>query len=101
MDPLRLAIAAVPVAAYLVVVGIVNLRRRPLLASGSADLAAVGIAISGLVFVGPIELFRPQAATADLGDAVWVLMLGLYALPYMLFVLISRPRLVVYNMTAE
>ncbi|MEM1305204.1 MAG: hypothetical protein AAGG46_09920, partial [Planctomycetota bacterium] len=51
--------------------------------------------------VGPIELFRPQAATADLGDAVWVLMLGLYALPYMLFVLISRPRLVVYNMTAE
>ena len=69
--------------------------------SGAGDLAAIGLAVSGLVFVGPIELFRPETATADLGDAIWLLMLGLYWLSLLLVMLISRPRLVIYNMTAE
>jgi hypothetical protein len=58
-DPFRLAIALVPVAAYALVLAIVNARRRPFLTSGGSDLGSLGIAISGLMFVGPLELFRP------------------------------------------
>ena len=42
IDPLRLAIACIPLAAYALVIGLVNLRRRPLLVSGGADLTALG-----------------------------------------------------------
>lgn len=101
MDPLRLTIACVPVAAYLLLLGIVNLRRKPLLTTGACDLAAMGIALSGFVFVGPIELFRPEAATAELGNWMWLFLLAFYWLWIALATLISRPRLVIYNMTAE
>ena len=63
IDPFRLAIALVPVAAYVLLLGLVNLRRRPFLTSGGSDLTALGVALSGLMFVGPLELFRPEAAT--------------------------------------
>lgn len=101
MDPLRFAIAVVPLSAFLIVMGVVNTRRRVLMASGSAELGATLLAISGLVFVGPIELFRPEPATQDLGDAVWLLLLGLYWLSTILVVLSCRPSLIFYNTTPE
>ncbi|TWT89047.1 hypothetical protein Mal64_25390 [Pseudobythopirellula maris] len=101
MDPLRFAIAAVPLAAYLLLVGLVNMRRRPMLVTGANDLAALGAAASGLAFVGPIELFRPAAATEALGDAIWVTLLVLYWLWVSLGVMLARPRLVVYNATSD
>ena len=101
MDPLRTAIACVPLAAYLLLLGAVNVRRRPLLTSGAADLAALGAALTGFAFVGPIELFRPQALTADLGNLVWLFWLVFYWTGLALAVLILRPRLVVYNASLE
>ncbi len=101
MDPLRLAIACVPLSAYLMMLGVVNLRRQPLLTSGAADLGALGAALSGFVFVGPIELFRPQALTADLGNFVWLFWLVFYWTGLALVVLVLRPRLVVYNASLE
>ena len=56
-DPLRLAIALVPLVAYGLVLGILNARRRPFLTTGGADLATLGVALTGLVLVGPIEFF--------------------------------------------
>ena len=100
-DPFRLAIALLPVAAYLLVVGCVNLRRRPTLISGGADLAAIGLALSGLAFVGPLELFRPEPATAEFGNFVWLMLLAFYWLCLVLVVLLARPRLVVYNTSIE
>lgn len=100
-DPLRLAIALVPVASYCLLLAIVNARRRPFVTTGGCDLAALGAALSGLVLVGPIELFRPEAASADFGSYVWLFLLGFYWLWVWLAVLVARPRLVVYNVSAE
>jgi hypothetical protein len=101
IDPLRLAIAVVPVAAYVLLLGLVNLRRRPFLTSGGCDLTALGIALSGLVFVGPMELLRPEAATRSFGNYIWLFLLLFYWLWLLLVVLLSRPRLVIYNISAE
>jgi hypothetical protein len=101
VDPFRLAIALVPVAAYALVLAIVNARRRPFLTSGGSDLGSLGIAISGLMFVGPLELFRPEAATREFENYIWLFMLSLYWLGLVLVVLLARPRLVVYNITSE
>ena len=38
-DPLRLAIALLPLVAYFATIGTLNARRRPFLTSGGADLA--------------------------------------------------------------
>lgn len=101
IDPFRLSIAMVPLVAYLLVIGCINLRRRPFVTAGANDLAALGVALSGLMFVGPIELFRPEAATAEFGNFVWLFLLAFYWLWVALVVLVSRPRLVVYNMTVD
>jgi len=101
VDPFRLAIALVPVAAYVLLLGLVNLRRRPFLTSGGSDLAALGIALSGLMFVGPLELFRPEAATREFGNYIWLFLLMFYWMWLLLIVLLARPRLVIYNISAE
>jgi hypothetical protein len=101
VDPFHLAIALVPVAAYVLLLGLVNFRRRPFLTSGGCDLTALGIALSGLVFVGPLELLRPEAATRSFGNYIWLFLVMFYWLWLLLVVLLSRPRLVVYNISAE
>ena len=98
-DPLRMAIALVPVASYLLLLALVNVRRRPFLATGGSDLATLGAALSGLVLVGPIELFRPEAASAEFGNYVWLFLIVFYWLWVWLIVLLARPRLVVYNIS--
>jgi uncharacterized membrane protein len=100
-DPFRLSIALVPLAAYCVLLGLVNARRRPFVTTGGCDLAALGAALSGVILVGPIELFRPEDASADYGAYVWLFLLVLYWLCVVLAVLVARPRLVVYNIRGE
>ncbi len=100
-DPLRLAIALVPLAAYCLVLGILNARRRPFLTSGGADLAALGAALTGLVLIGPIELFRPEQASAEFGSYVWLFLVVFYWLCLWLTALVARPRLVVYNISGD
>lgn len=101
VDPFRLAIALVPVAAYALLLGLLNLRRRPFLTSGGCDVAALGVALSGLIFVGPLELFRPEAATRSFGNYIWLFLVLFYWLWLVLLVLLARPRLVIYNISAE
>jgi hypothetical protein len=100
-DPLRLSIALVPLAAYFFLLALVNMRRRPFVTTGGCDLAALGGALSGMMLVGPIELFRPEAASTDYGGYVWLFMIVFYWLCVWLAVLVARPRLVVYNISAE
>ena len=99
MDPLHLCIALGPVIAYLMLLGLLNCRRRPFLTTGARDLAALGIGVSGLVVAGPMELFLPELAANQFGSYVWPMMLALYGLCWTLLVLLIRPRLVIYNMT--
>ncbi len=101
IDPLRFAIAAVPLASYLLLLGLINSRRRPFLTSGGCDVMALGVALSGLMFVGPIELFRPEAATQSFGNYIWLFLLCFYFLWLLLMMLLGRPRLVIYNISAE
>ncbi|MCE5302924.1 MAG: hypothetical protein LLF97_07430 [Planctomycetaceae bacterium] len=101
MDPFRLCLAAGPVAVYLLLLGAVQLSRRPLLVSGGRDAATLALALSGLVIIGPMELFFPFAAAAQFGSQVWLLLLGLYAMCVVLSLLLLRPRLVIYNISAD
>jgi hypothetical protein len=100
MQPLHLAIALGPLAVYFLLLGMVNLSRRPWLTTGARDAAALGTAVSGLVAVGPIELFVPEQAMSR-GPFAWVLLLALYVLCLTLLALLLRPRLVIYNVTLE
>jgi hypothetical protein len=104
MDPFRLSLALGPLAIYLMVIGAVNMFRRPFVVSGGRDTAALGLAISGLVIVGPAELFFPVRASLrfePLPWMVWVLLVALYALSVVLVVLLLRPRLVIYNVSRD
>jgi hypothetical protein len=55
------------VAVYLLLLGVVNWSRRPLLVSGGRDAAALALAVSGMAIVGPIELFFPFHITFGVG----------------------------------
>jgi hypothetical protein len=101
LDPFRLSIAVVPLAAYLILLGMVSLRRRPLVVSGASDLATLGAALTGVVFIGPIELFRPEPHTVAMGNYIWLVLLAFYGLVVMVVVLLARPRIVVYNIRLE
>ena len=76
MDAFRLCLAIGPVAMYLLLLGALNLSRRPLLVS-ARDAAALWLAVSGLIIIGPLELFIPFDALARLGPYAWVLLLSL------------------------
>ncbi len=101
MDPLHTTVAIAPLAAYLLLVGMLNLSRRPHLTTGTRDLYALGIAVSGFFVVGPLKLFMPEPAAIVFGPYIWLMLIAFYSLCLTLFVLIVRPRLVVYNVKIE
>lgn len=101
MDPLHLCIALGPLAIYLLLLGMINLSRRPFVTSGARDAAALGIAIGGFVVAGPMELFLPEAAAVRMGIWVWPTCISFYVLCLSLAVLLMRPRIVIYNVTVE
>jgi hypothetical protein len=86
---------------YLLLVGSINFARRPRLVSGVRDAATVALAVSGLVIIGPMELFFPFQAAAQFGPYVWLLLLALYTLCAILWLLMLRPRLVIYNISGD
>ena len=95
------AIAAIPLAMYLVMLGAIRLRRRPLVTTGWRDTAALGIAIMGLVAIGPTQLFFPTYASARFSGWVWGMLLMLYLLGLLLVMLSCKPRLIVYGLEEE
>jgi hypothetical protein len=101
MDPFRLTLALGPAAIYLLLLGMINLSRRPLLVSGGRDAAALALAMTGMLIVGPFELFLPQASVMRYGPYVWVMVLTFYGLSVAMGILMLRPRLVIYNISAD
>lgn len=93
----EILIAVAPIAMYFMLLGVVNLRRRPHVLAGSREILLVGLALAGLVVIGPMQLFFPLNAANEFGPYVWILLFVFYILLLLLWVLISRPRLVVYN----
>jgi len=99
IDPFRLCVAVLPLATYFLGLGLVNLSSRPLVLTGAHDLALLGVGLSGLMVVGPLELFVPTAAAVHFGQYVWLFLLALYGLGVTFLVLLAQPRLVIYNVT--
>ena len=105
MEPFHRCLALGPLAIYLVLLGAINLARRPRLVSGGRDAAALGLAVSGLVFVGPLTLLFPEGAAAPFGLAggrhLWLTFVGLLAICLIIAFLVLRPRLIIYNISVD
>jgi hypothetical protein len=105
MEPFHQCLALGPVAIYLLLLGVIGLSRRPVLVSGGRDAAALALAVSGMVFVGPLALVCPASLAARIGPAgtryIWLMMIALFALGMVLMLLHLRPRLVIYNIAAD
>jgi hypothetical protein len=105
MVPFHQCLALGPVAIYLLVLGAIGLLRRPMVVSGGRDAAALALAVSGMVFVGPLSLFFPETIAARMGPAgtryVWLMLISLLVLCVSFMLLNLRPRLVIYNITAH
>jgi hypothetical protein len=97
MEPFSLLIAILPLAAYLTLFGAIRLSGRPVVTTGGRDIFAVAVAVSGLIAIGPAELFFPRAAATLFGAAIWPVLAFLYFLVVTLIVMSARPRLVVYG----
>lgn len=98
MSSIPFAIAAIPVAIYLILMGGLRLRNRPLVTTGWRDTLTLGIAASGLVAIGPMQLFFPADAAARWHGWVWLALLILYLLGLAMVLLSCRPRLIAYGM---
>ncbi len=105
MEPFHRCLALGPVAIYLILLGVINLLRRPLVVSGGRDAAALGLAVSGLAFVGPMALLFPQSVAAHFAPVtakyLWLLFAGMLAIGLVVVLLTLRPRLVIYNISVD
>ena len=101
MDPVRVTIALGPLCVYLVLIGWLNLSKRPFVTSGARDILALSLALSGLVAIGPIELFMPERAAALMGAKIWLPLIMLYMLVASLISMVMKPRIVVYNVSSD
>jgi hypothetical protein len=95
---LPLWVAVVPLGLYLAVLGWLHLRRRPTVFGGGLDLILLATAVSGLVLAGPLALLQPA-----FGAATWAtgMLLSTFVLIVASAILVTRPRLVIYNITVE
>jgi hypothetical protein len=101
MDTFSACLAFGPLAIYLMLLGAINLQRRPLIIGGTRETLSLGLALAGLAIVGPMQLFMPEDAATRFGEYVWLLLLSFYVLCLTLIVMNSRQRLIVYNISPD
>jgi hypothetical protein len=99
IEPFAVLLALLPLIAYLVVFSLIRLSGSQLVTTGGRDLAAVAFAVSGLIMIGPLELFFPRPAATVFGAKVWIVLALFYVLCVLLVALTSRPKLVIYGRT--
>ncbi len=97
MDLFPIAAAVLPIIVYLLVLAFLSLRRRPTVQTGFVDSLLLGLAASGVVMVGPLDLFLPSAAAYRYGMYYRAMLLVLYSLIVLLVATSRRPRMVIYN----
>ncbi len=101
MDPLHFCIVVTPLAVYMLLLGLINLRGRPFVTTGARDTAALAIGLVGFVIAGPMQLFFPEGAASQFGPWVWLMLIVFYGLCISLSVLLMRSRIVIYNVSME
>lgn len=90
--------ALVPLAAYLLAIGLLHLRRRPSALAGGWDAVALAAAVGAAIVLGPIDLVLPASVGAPWR---WVVAAGCFTLAAVTAQLAMRSRLVVYNVSVE
>lgn len=98
LDSIPLWASLVPLAVYLMAIGAAHALRRPVAVSGAWDGLLLGVGVSGLVLVGPVALLAPAVGGSGWNAVLLLLLAGLFAA---LGMLVSRPRLVIYNITVD
>ena len=101
MEPAAFCLALGPLGVYLLALAAVNLARRPVVTTGSRETAAMGLALLGFAMIGPMQLFFPRHGAARYGSMVWVLLVVFYLLWIALWILVARPRIVIYNVALD
>lgn len=101
IEPFTLLLALLPLIAYLTIICGIRLSGRALVTTGGRDIAALSLAIVGLLAVGPAELFFPTAVATLFGPVVWAALAAFYGLSVTLVALSSKPKLVVIGRTPE
>ena len=89
--------ALMPLAIYLIYLGLLNLSCRPRVLLGAIDSLALSIGISGLVIIGPLQILLPSAVMVRFGENIWYPMVLLYLFGATWLLLLSRPRIVIYG----
>jgi hypothetical protein len=80
---------------------VINLSRRSFVTTGTRDLLALAVGLSGFAVIGPIELLTSTAVVISLGPTYWALVLALYTSGWLLIAMHLKPRLVIYNIAQE
>jgi hypothetical protein len=83
---------------YLLAVGLLNLRRRPVAIAGGWDLALLATAVVGPAIAGPLDILQPAGTGWP-----WRLVIPLVCFAFVTAVVLlaTRPRLVVYNISLD
>ena len=89
--------ALMPLAIYLIYLGLLNLSCRPRVLLGAIDSSALSIGVSGLVIIGPLQILLPATAMVRFGENIWYPMVLLYLFGATWSLLLSRPRIVIYG----
>ncbi|MDG2206754.1 MAG: hypothetical protein P8K78_02505 [Pirellulales bacterium] len=89
--------ALMPLAIYLIYLGVLNLSCRPRVLLGVIDSLALSIGVSGLVIIGPLQILLPSAVMVRFGENIWYPMVLLYLFGATWLLLLSRPRIVIYG----
>lgn len=98
LDGLPVWVALLPLGGYLMLLGMLHLRRHPIPVPGGWDLAVLAAGLSGLLLAGPLSLLQPAVGPVGWGIP---LLLCCLVLAVAGGILATRPRLVVYNVTIE
>ena len=90
-----------PLAIYLIFLGLLNLGPSPKVFTGRLDRMYLYAGVSGLVIYGPIQILLPSNAVIRFGDHVWYPMMVLYFFGVLAISMVSRPQLVIYNLSYQ
>ena len=97
MDSFSLVLFLTPLLVYMLGFSLMRLSGRCHVTTGGREIVALAFAVSGMMVVGPVELFFPMAAAAVFGVMVWAILSLFYCLCVCLLVLGAAPKLVVYG----
>ena len=92
MEPFTLLLSLTPLWIHVLVIAVIRLSGRFLCFHGGREIAMLAFAVSGLIAVGPVELFFPMAAAAVFGPMVWLVLALFYVLCISLIILGTAPQ---------